>query len=63
MPVYQYECDNPGCTIDNKPFEFEKHLPLSKYKEIPACPKCNNAEYVKKVIRSAFPVSESWRVG
>ena len=60
--IYQYECNNPGCVISNKPYEFEKFLPLKRFKEIPACPKCWNNEYVKKIIKYSFPVSSSWSV-
>lgn len=61
MPLYEFECSNQICMVKNKPHEFDESLPLSKTDEKPNCPKCGKNNFVKKVIRSPFPKSQSWR--
>lgn len=62
MPTYEYECSNQKCQKGKKPHEFSGFQPLAKYKEPVPCPKCKSTKHVKKVVRSAFPKSQSWRV-
>lgn len=62
MPVYEYQCENNNCKKNKKPLEFTKQIPLKDYLKIPECPKCGSSDLVKKVIGTAVPVSQSWRV-
>ena len=55
MVLYDFECNNHA-----KPFEFEFYVAL-KDKKAPRCPRCHKRDKVKKVIKKAFPVSQSWR--
>jgi hypothetical protein len=64
MPMYEYECHNPNCPNEEfpreKPHEFTELMKLKDIDKMPNCPLCRTNEFVKKVIRSAFPVSHSW---
>jgi len=57
MPLYDFECSNHG----KKPYDFERSVALND-KVKPKCPKCNKSGKVKKVIKTAVPVSQSWKV-
>jgi len=56
MILHDFECSNHG----KKPYEFEASIALNS-KSKPKCPKCKASGKVKKVIKKAFPVSQSWR--
>ena len=57
MPLYDFSCEN-----HQKPYEFEYQVALAD-KKVPRCPRCHTRKKVKKIIKKAFPVSASWRVG
>jgi len=61
---YEYECSSKECLERNngKPHEFVMDIPLKDYDKMPVCVICNSDEHVRKVIKSAFPKSQSWRV-
>jgi len=50
------------CKNGKGTYEFTASQSLDKYQEPVKCPKCKSAKDVKKVIRSAFPKSQSWKV-
>ena len=62
MPLYEYDCESPKCMKRGKPFEFTANLKVAEMKagEKPECSKCGKKDKVKKVIRTAFPKSQSW---
>jgi hypothetical protein len=58
---YEYECVNEKCVVKKEPHEFEADIPLKDKNIMPYCPKCGKNTWVKKVIKTAFPTSHSWR--
>jgi hypothetical protein len=62
LPLYEFDCENKKCMKKGKPHEFTDNLKVAEMKagKKPKCPKCNNSKNVKKVIRTAFPKSQSW---
>ena len=58
---YEYECTNSKCGTKNRPHEFEDDVSMANRHTMPHCPKCKKNTWVKKVIRTAFPRSQSWR--
>lgn len=61
MPIYEYVCENEGCKTKKKPLEFTRLMPLKDYLKMPICPRCQSSDYVKKIIATAVPKSQSWR--
>jgi len=59
---YEYECNSDKCLDKNngKPREFIMDIPLKDYDKMPTCEECNSSLEVKKVIRSAYPKSQTW---
>ena len=63
---YEYECRNKPCWEKDengklKPFEFERDVPLSSRNIMPICEKCGDSADVERVIRTPYPVSQSWK--
>ncbi len=61
MPMYDYECTNAECNPKKKSYEFEESRSLANRHDIPYCPVCKKNTWVKKVIKKAFPKSQSWK--
>jgi len=55
MVLHDFECSN-----HTNPVSFEFSVALAD-KKMPRCPRCHKRNKVKKVIKKAFPVSQSWR--